>query len=92
MGFRQLFAAMVAITVLFAPTVARAGEAYAGPDHHSQMMQAGHCETGSTSEEDVAVAMNCCVAMCMAVAPASLAVSKPAALLSPMGSQPLASC
>lgn len=70
MSFRQLLAAVMAVTVLFAPAVGRAAEAYAAaPNHHAQMMQAGHCEPAADGDEDAA--MSCCVAMCVAVATAA---------------------
>lgn len=75
MSLRTLFAALVAMAVLFAPAMARAGEAFvAVPDHHAQMMQSGHCKTapshspdGKSSGNDRA-GMTCCISMCMAVA------------------------
>ena len=77
MSLRTLFAALVAMAVLFAPTMARAGEAFAAvPDHHAQMMQSGHCKSApshsgdhdKSSDRDKAAGMNCCISMCMAVA------------------------
>jgi len=75
MSLRTLFAALVAMTVLFAPAMARAGEVFAAvPDHHAQMMQSGHCKMapsdstdGKSSKNDKA-GMACCISMCMAVA------------------------
>ena len=75
MSIRTLFALLVAIAVLFAPAVTRAGEALAAvPDHHEQMMQSGHCKTapshsdGEKSSGHDKAGMNCCISMCMAVA------------------------
>lgn len=67
---------LVAISVLFAPGLARAGEAYAAvPDHDMQMMEAGHCTSApsgtdgkSSGKHDKSMAKSCCIAMCMAVA------------------------
>ena len=78
MSLRTLFAALVAIAVLFAPALTRAGEAFAAvPDHHAQMMQSGHCKSapsdssGKSSGHDKAAGMTCCISMCMAVAVAT---------------------
>ena len=76
MSLRTLFAALVAMAVLFAPAMARAGEAFAAvPDHHAQMMQSGHCKSapshsgdGESSDRDKTAGMTCCISMCMAVA------------------------
>lgn len=76
MSLRTLFAALVAMALLFAPAMTRAGEAFAAvPDHHAQMMKSGHCKAapstsgddGKSSDHDKA-GMNCCISMCMAVA------------------------
>lgn len=74
-SLRKLFAALLAIAVLFAPAVARAGEALAAvPDHHAQMMQSGHCKVAPSSSDDgkssksEKAGMTCCISMCMAVA------------------------
>ena len=83
MSLRTLFAALVAIAVLFAPALTRAGEALAAvPDHHAQMMANGHCkmapshspDDGKSSDRDKAAGMNCCISMCMAVAVTPAAV------------------
>ena len=73
MSLRTLFAALVAIAVLFAPALTRAGEAFAAvPDHHAQMMKSGHCKmTPSHSPDDGKAGMTCCISMCMAVAVAT---------------------
>ena len=76
MSIRTLFAMLVAVAVLFAPALTRAGEAFAAvPDHHAQMMTSGHCkmapsdsDDGKSSDRDKAGAKNCCISMCMAVA------------------------
>ena len=85
MSLRTLFAALVAMAVLFAPAMTRAGQAFAAvPDHHAQMMQSGHCKMapshssdGERSSKNDKAGMSCCISMCMAVAvtpPAPLAV------------------
>ena len=81
MSVRTLLAMVVALAVLFAPTFTRAGEAFAAvPDHHAQMMQAGHCQAPPAQPGDhhKAPAKSCCISMCMAVAitPASPLVEK----------------
>lgn len=61
----------VALVVLFAPTAALSGEAFAAvPVDHSQMMQSGHCKMPATSsgKHDKGAATGCCVAMCTALA------------------------
>ena len=68
-SIRALFAALVALAVLFAPSVTRVGEAWAAvPDHHAQMMSKGHCEKAAGDEREMPVDTSCCVQMCMAVA------------------------
>jgi hypothetical protein len=75
MSLRMLFSALVAIAVLFAPALSRAGEAFAAvPDHHMQMMETGHCKSapsdsgGPDGSSDQDKAKTCCISMCMAVA------------------------
>ena len=77
MSIRPLFAILVAVAVLFAPALTRAGEAFAAvPDHHMQMMESGHCKSmpsyadddGKPPDEDKAAGKSCCISMCMAVA------------------------
>ena len=83
MSFNHLLAALIALAVLFAPGVARAGEVFAAvPDHHQQMMQSGHCETTAGDEEHDGdpASMSCCVAMCMAVALTSASAPERVAL------------
>ena len=77
-SIRALFAALVALAVLFAPSLMRIGEASAAvPDHHAQMMSKGSCEKPSGDKQEKSGGMNCCVQMCMAVA------AEPAAPFSP---------
>lgn len=66
---RKLLAIFVALSVLFAPAVARA--AVGGtPDHELMMEQTGHCQmpvSGSADHGKMA-GTNCCIWMCAAVA------------------------
>lgn len=68
---------VLALAVLFAPSLTRAGEAFAAvPDHQMQMMDSGHCNSapshsGGNDEPpggDEAGAKSCCMSMCMGVA------------------------
>ena len=69
MSVRRLFAALIALAVLFAPAMTRVGEAYAAvPDHHAQMMMKGHCESPPDGNQDKGAEKSCCFQMCMAVA------------------------
>lgn len=81
MSIHKLFAILVAIAVLFAPTFAAAGTASAAvPDHHAQMMEGDHCNAGGDRDVDKSAGKTaCCAAMCMAVAvtPAAEQVAKP---------------
>jgi hypothetical protein len=70
-SMQKLFAVLVALAVLFAPAFTRAGEAFAAvPDHHAQMMEAGHCHTppSGSGGDDKAPAKSCCISMCMGIA------------------------
>lgn len=81
LNIRTLLAVFVALAVLFAPAFTRAGEAFAAvPDHHAQMMEAGHCQPPAGSpEHGKAPAKSCCISMFMAVAitPAAPPEEKP---------------
>ena len=73
MSLRLLFAILIAIGTFLAPLAIRSGAAMAmAPSgHHGQMAMGEHCDEQSSkgkhqkSGEDA-----CCIAMCMAVAPA----------------------
>lgn len=68
MSIRTLFAVLVALAVLFAPSVTSPAMASA-PDHQMQMMQAGNCEmpvSGKSGHDKMDG--NCCIAMCTATA------------------------
>ena len=80
-SIRKLLTLFVAIVVLFAPSLTRAGEALAAvPGHQKQMMDSGHCKSlpSDNSDQsakhrksgvpDEAMGKTCCMAMCMAVA------------------------
>lgn len=70
-SIQRLFAILVAVAVLFAPALTRAGQAQAAvPDHHMQMMESGHCQTppSNAADHDKAPAKSCCISMCMAIA------------------------
>ncbi len=73
-SIRTLFAILVALAVLLAPAVTRAGEAFAAiPDHHAQMMKSGHCKappTGSDQQQqdDETTSESCCVSVCAGMA------------------------
>lgn len=70
----RIFAALIALSVLFAPMVARVGEAYAAvPDHHAQMMKSGHCETVPDMDKDDSTDGRCCFQLCLVVAVAPIA-------------------
>lgn len=77
MSLRPLFALLVAIAMLLAPALSRAGAALAAvPDHHGQMMQSDHCKSAPSYVQDgdgitgqgKADPRSCCISMCMAVA------------------------
>lgn len=74
-SMRRLFAALMALAVLFAPPLSHASAAAAQvPDHHVQMIESGHCETppSDSPDEDAAAPMTCCSAMFTAVPAAPL--------------------
>lgn len=66
---------LIALAMLLAPAITRAGEALAHvPDHHGKMMTSGHCktlpapvDTGSSNHGKTA-GKNCCISMCKAIA------------------------
>lgn len=71
MSVRRLFAALIALAVLFAPALTRVGEAYAAvPDHHTQMMTKGHCESPPDKNQEKPADNSCCFQLCLAVATA----------------------
>jgi hypothetical protein len=80
---------LVAVAVLFAPALSRAGEAFATvPDHHAQMMESGHCNSapspsGGGDESDEAGAKTCCMSVCLGVATAPAAAPEKVSLHGP---------
>lgn len=70
-SIRTLLAPLVALAVLIGPVLTGASAASAAaPAHHSEMMEAGHCEAPpvDSSENDAAPMESCCVSTCMAIA------------------------
>jgi hypothetical protein len=75
-SFGKLFAIVVTLAVLFAPSMAYA--AVPMTTHHDmQVMEMGHCEMlpSKNSNHNKANGKSCCISMCMAVA---IAPSTPA--------------
>jgi hypothetical protein len=71
MKLRSPFAMMAAIAMIFASLVVQSGAAMAAmpSDHHSQMMEKGHCgEQPAKDKDGNPTGKSCCVAMCAAVA------------------------
>ena len=88
-SIRKLFAVLIAVAMSFTPALQGASSAFAAvPDHHSQMMEKGHCDPASETDEDEPVDMACCGAMCMAVA---IAPPSPRMVEPLIGSVPAAS-
>jgi hypothetical protein len=75
-AIQKLFAIIVALAVLFAPSVAYAAVPMTA-HHEAQAMEMGHCEMlpSKNSEHDKGDGKSCCISMCMAVA---VAPSSPA--------------
>jgi hypothetical protein len=74
MSFKSLFAILVALAVLVAPSAAFAGMAVAAHHRGMQSMEMGHCQTPPSKDADRGKAdKNCCISMCLtlAVAPAA---------------------
>lgn len=71
MSLRPLFAMLIAFAMLFAPLAIQSGAAMAmaPADHHTQMMESGHCgEQPAKSHDGSTVDKSCCVATCVVVA------------------------
>lgn len=69
LALHKLFAILLAVAVLFAPSVAHASMmAGAATPHQTQMMEMGHCDSMPGKSHDKAPVKSCCIAMCMAVA------------------------
>ena len=76
MRLRPLLAILVAIGMFMAPLAIQSGAAMAMPQtgDHSQMMNGEHCgEQPSRGKHEKLGESACCVAMCMAFAPAPAA-------------------
>jgi hypothetical protein len=70
-SIRTLFALLVGFTVLLGPVLTHASAASAaGPGHHAEMVESGHCKAppADSSEDEEAQAKSCCVSTCMAIA------------------------
>lgn len=77
MSINRIIALLLAVAVLLAPALTRAGEARAAaPDHHARMVASGHCEPDKavadagkdrSSHHDEA-SKDCCLATCTAFA------------------------
>jgi hypothetical protein len=68
MSIRKVFAVLVALSVLFAPSAAAAAHQAAMSGQHMHMMEMGHCDgLPSKGDHDKAPGTSCCISMCMAV-------------------------
>jgi hypothetical protein len=65
---RTLFATMIALALLAAPSAAFAAMPPAVTGHHRQAMQMGHCQSAPARSDHKAPAKGCCMAMCLALA------------------------
>jgi len=76
-SIKKLFAMLIALAVLLAPSVAYATmPAAMAHDHSMPTMEMGHCQTPpSKSADHGKTDKNCCMAMCTAVAVAQVAPS-----------------
>ena len=83
MSLRPLFAILIAIGLFLAPLAIRSGAAMAMPPsgHQEQMAMGEHCdEQPSKGKHEKSGESACCIAMCMAVAPAPVCELPPQAL------------
>ncbi|HEY1146261.1 MAG TPA: hypothetical protein VGE84_07975 [Allosphingosinicella sp.] len=81
MGIGKLLGLLVALSVLFAPSVAAAADrAMAAATHDMPMMEMGHCDAppSGQADQDKNAGHSCCLSMCMGVAvtPGSPATEK----------------
>lgn len=69
-SIRRLFAILIALSVLSAPSVAAAAEhRMSMADHQMTMMEMGHCQAPPSGHADHdKKGSSCCISMCMAVA------------------------
>jgi len=87
MSLRPLFAILVAIGMVLAPLAIRSGAtmAMAPSDHQEQMAMDDHCGAQpAKTKHDKSGESACCVAMCMAIAPAPAARLEPQFLTAPL--------
>lgn len=68
-SIRRLLTILVAVAVLFAPSLTGAAAA-AIPDHYMQMIESGHCQAppSESRNEKETPAKSCCVSVSMGVA------------------------
>jgi hypothetical protein len=70
-SIRKLFAILIALAVLIAPSVTYAAMPVAAAPHHDmRMMDMGHCQMlpSKSNDHDKTDGKSCCMSMCMAVA------------------------
>jgi hypothetical protein len=70
-SIRKLFAILVALSVLLAPSVAAAADhGMSMADHEKTMMEMGHCQAPPSGhlDHDKKAGSSCCISMCLAVA------------------------
>lgn len=80
MSPRRLLWALVALAMLWGPLALQGGAvmAMAPPDHHSQMVEKGHCDPGAADEQDDPSASHgCCVALLTAIEASSAPMLEP---------------
>lgn len=84
--FRRLHLILAALAMLVAPLAMQSGMAMAAmPMGQGEMAQSGHCgEDAPETDDRSGVTMQCCVAMCSAVAPLGAALIEPAAYRAPL--------
>lgn len=83
---RRLHLILAALAMLVAPLAMQSGMAMAAmPMDHDATAQAGHCgEEDASSEGEPGATIQCCVAMCAAVAPLAAAVPDPVTYHAPL--------
>lgn len=83
---RRLHLLLAALAMLIAPIAMQSGVAMAAmPMDQGAMAQAEHCGDGDQDQDDKSGAMvQCCVAMCLAVAPLGAVPNEPIAYHAPL--------
>lgn len=79
MRLRRFFAILAAVAMLLAPAFTSAGMAQAAvADHHTPMEEKGHCDSAKGGDQEEFAGMDCCGAMCtaIAIAPTGFALLK----------------